>query len=280
MIRIPWYQTRSHSLRFSATWLTALWLLGALLPRPAAAVVFSEDVTRLQETIRALHRVYEKSDEELQQQKDTGRLSDREQSEFATFIRYIGGRIAVYCRQLYQVGGVESLADLSCPAGGSNAGGQAVASTVEEIAVLEASLADSLGDFDEMLLAEEQRAAARQPRRSATGAGAAAQGGQEGTEGDSGLQGRTNGASQGGQGQESTGDTEVSSPQSSPDSTGGGRGGGESGQGGAADQAGQDRLTTDDDIVARQLREAAEKETDPELKKKLWEEYRKYKAGK
>ncbi|MEA3292204.1 MAG: hypothetical protein U9Q71_07895 [Pseudomonadota bacterium] len=36
---------------------------------------------------------------------------------------------------------------------------------------------------------------------------------------------------------------------------------------------------SDDDVVARQLREAAEKETDPELKKKLWEEYRKYKRG-
>ena len=35
----------------------------------------------------------------------------------------------------------------------------------------------------------------------------------------------------------------------------------------------------DDDIVARQLREAAEKETDPELKKKLWEEYWRYKKG-
>jgi hypothetical protein len=35
----------------------------------------------------------------------------------------------------------------------------------------------------------------------------------------------------------------------------------------------------DDDVVARQLREAAEKETDPVLKKKLWEEYRKYKEG-
>jgi hypothetical protein len=32
----------------------------------------------------------------------------------------------------------------------------------------------------------------------------------------------------------------------------------------------------DDDIVARQLREAAENERDPELRKKLWEEYRKY----
>jgi hypothetical protein len=35
----------------------------------------------------------------------------------------------------------------------------------------------------------------------------------------------------------------------------------------------------DDDIIARQLREAAMQEVDPELKEKLWEEYRKYKKG-
>lgn len=35
----------------------------------------------------------------------------------------------------------------------------------------------------------------------------------------------------------------------------------------------------DDDIVARQLREAAEQETDPELKAKLWKEYKRYKYG-
>ena len=36
----------------------------------------------------------------------------------------------------------------------------------------------------------------------------------------------------------------------------------------------------DDDIVARQLRELATKETDPEVREKLWDEYRKYKKGK
>ena len=36
---------------------------------------------------------------------------------------------------------------------------------------------------------------------------------------------------------------------------------------------------SDDDVVARQLREAAEKERDPELKERLWEEYRRYKQG-
>lgn len=35
----------------------------------------------------------------------------------------------------------------------------------------------------------------------------------------------------------------------------------------------------DDDIVARQIREAAMKEEDPELREKLWEEYRSYKKG-
>jgi hypothetical protein len=35
----------------------------------------------------------------------------------------------------------------------------------------------------------------------------------------------------------------------------------------------------DDDIVARQIREAAEKETDPELKERLWKEYEDYKKG-
>ncbi len=34
---------------------------------------------------------------------------------------------------------------------------------------------------------------------------------------------------------------------------------------------------SDDDIVARQIREAAMKETDPELRDKLWDEYRRYK---
>jgi hypothetical protein len=36
---------------------------------------------------------------------------------------------------------------------------------------------------------------------------------------------------------------------------------------------------SDDDVVARQLREAAEYEKDPALREKLWQEYRDYKAG-
>ena len=35
----------------------------------------------------------------------------------------------------------------------------------------------------------------------------------------------------------------------------------------------------DDDVVARQIREAAMREKDPELQERLWEEYRKYKKN-
>lgn len=35
----------------------------------------------------------------------------------------------------------------------------------------------------------------------------------------------------------------------------------------------------DDDVVARQIREAATRESDPELRERLWEEYRKYKKS-
>ena len=34
----------------------------------------------------------------------------------------------------------------------------------------------------------------------------------------------------------------------------------------------------DDDVVARQLREAAMREPDPEVRERLWNEYRKYKG--
>ena len=56
-------------------------------------------------------------------------------------------------------------------------------------------------------------------------------------------------------------------------------GGGEGGEGEESEQVPDDIPDgQDDDIVARQLRELAENEADPELKERLWDEYRKYKT--
>lgn len=66
-----------------------------------------------------------------------------------------------------------------------------------------------------------------------------------------------------------------------------GEGGGQGGGGGAGGtgSSGPNEIPADvpdgrdDDIVARQIREAAMKEKDPELRAALWEEYRRYKRG-
>ena len=64
---------------------------------------------------------------------------------------------------------------------------------------------------------------------------------------------------------------------------GGGTGGG-AGKGGGGPNTAPKNIPDgrDDDVIARQIREAAEKETDPELSDKLWKEYIEYKknAGK
>ena len=55
--------------------------------------------------------------------------------------------------------------------------------------------------------------------------------------------------------------------------------------GGGANASGNGAVATeipdgnDDDVVARRLRKAAEQETDPELKEKLWKEYVEYKKN-
>jgi hypothetical protein len=83
------------------------------------------------------------------------------------------------------------------------------------------------------------------------------------------------------------GDTGDADPEGGNKETGGGRDPSKrpakssQGQGTekSAGQAEQAAGTQDDDIVARQLREAAEKETDPVLKERLWKEYHDYKKS-
>jgi hypothetical protein len=127
--------------------------------------------------------------------------------------------------------------------------------------------------------------------------GASGAGGEDAGQGDgSDPSGENAGAGQGGEpgeGDGAPGGDGRGEPGSGDGATGGqegsGAGGGQEGDpsGGGADEAsggdgGSDLdrpPAADDDIVARQLREAAEKETDPELKKRLWEEYDRYKGN-
>jgi len=137
--------------------------------------------------------------------------------------------------------------------------------------------------FDERMRKEQE---AVSQERAARGSGSAAGGAGEG---ESDEDGDGNPA---GDGDAASGD----GPAASAGAPGGSRGepgGGESGEqgggggvgGGSAGGSGPNTVPADipdgrdDDIVARQLREAAMKETDPELRERLWDEYRQYKKS-
>ncbi len=126
-------------------------------------------------------------------------------------------------------------------------------------------LDESVGDFDEVLM-EEQREI-ETVGRNTEGYGA--------------------GSSGGSGGRISLGEQAAGAMGSEG---GGGAGGGGGAAGGANPLEGMDdseiarrtpddiEVIMDDDIVAKQLREAALAEDDPELRERLWEEYRKYKG--
>ena len=90
--------------------------------------------------------------------------------------------------------------------------------------------------------------------------------GDPGLPGDPGVPGDPGGAQQQTGGYEPRGMPSQNSPQRAPPAT----------AGNVPDDIPDAR---DDDIIARQLREAAMNETDPELREKLWEEYRRYKGA-
>lgn len=269
----------------------------------------------LRQSILALDSAWNRARDDLARKRQEGSLGAAGRSDYARFITFLSDRILAYCREMIALDGPAAVAGLPCPDGGSmggNADAPAAATSAEQVARLDRSLTESLGEFDEMLLREEQRIAARSPRQRETGEGGYNAGGHDG--------GRTGGGE--GAGEMQAGGTQPGGQRESAGSASGSTEGGKGGapDGGMAGTAGQtgtrpgqaggsmtgrgasppagdagaegEQLespghegamppieTGDDDIVARQLREAAEKETDPVLKKKLWEEYRRYKQG-
>jgi hypothetical protein len=153
-----------------------------------------------------------------------------------------------------------------------------------ELGTLDRELSASLSEFDQLLLKEMDEIRSKSESRMSTlaqeAASAAQRIGEQGEEagGTSGEPASSEGGEKGGQKGsegESGGSYENVPTTDGPVAGGSSAGGSASGQQ-AKRPSGSDQ---DDDIVARQLREAAEKETDPELKKKLWKEYEDYKKS-
>jgi hypothetical protein len=154
------------------------------------------------------------------------------------------------------------------------AAGAGRAQTSEERAAeLDRQLGRALEEFDGLLLEEQRRLA---EEAGAAPAGSAPGGGAAGGAGSSSGELSEAADGQGARAVDGSNETPVG-PESGTQS---GAAGGAAGGGDASPRVPPDVGDgNDDDIIARQLREAAMEEQDPELREKLWDEYRRYKES-
>ncbi len=275
------------AMRFFLLFLSCFFLFG-LVPsvRNIQAAGPIDNSVRLRSNILALDRVQRNILHSLKTNTAGKNVSRQEEHELLIFVDYLKERNRTYCKQLEQQAGPSAVADLPCPVDEIPLPRTQAKTTAEKISELDRQLDASLGEFDEMLLKEQERIAAHQPRQresggSASPGGAGGYGGRQGEQGKSSAAGAAGGRASGqqpkpGQTSAAGGRGQNGRPATSGATVSGSQG---QAQSGSVRGPGGDKLNRDDDIVARQLREAAEKETDPELKEKLWQEYRKYKEG-
>jgi len=167
--------------------------------------------------------------------------------------------------------GAEKAEGSTGKAAGSNPGG---AQTDEERSqALDGKLDESLRELDRLLMREQETLAERRVTPESGGGGGGAAGGAGAAGGGGAADGRQGASGASGTG---VGETTGDSP-SAP--TGAQRAPGRQEDGEREALVPPDVGDgADDDIVARQLREAALSEDDPELREKLWQEYRDYKS--
>ena len=254
--------------------------LPALLAVILAWTATDESVAQLNLDYAALRA----AEDDYRAQREFDGLSGAEAADYAAYVARLQRRVFEDCQAVLNSGSPYP-EDLPCPAlvpqetESADIAMQAERTAEEQVAALDAMLMAGLGEYDERLLREQERIKADAPSNDS---GSGGEGGGDGSGGEEGGEGDSEGDA--GSDGRNSGGTAGTNPQSGQ--TGGQPAGGPVDSSQGSGERGNDRDQpadipdgSDDDVVARQLREAAEQETDPELKEKLWEEYRRYKRG-
>jgi hypothetical protein len=230
--------------------------------------------------------------DELEQLKQSGSASQEAVRDYETYLKSVEAmtaenrKIVAQMEAAYAKRSSAPTASGQPPASGRDPmadEGMTEGQPLDEVAALDRQLNSSLAKFDGMLLKEMDAIRAESSQKLQGLAEEAAEAAKRLRE--KGLDVETAGSKSSGEKQS---DTEDQSSTEREMESGAGRTGAESTTKDASQEDGQGPTGKsgrrvdyeDDDIVARQLREAAEKETDPELKKKLWKEYEEYKKSK
>lgn len=267
--------------------------LSGLLLCMSAFNASAVELSQQQIQLRAHYTQLLSARKNLEQSLARGELKQIEIADYRAWIRQLDTRVVQTCQQLSIADKASLPADLPCkqltrqgitPV---NININTETTAAEKTALIVDQLSSSLGNFDEQLLQEQERVKAKtslsEPSGDVSGGGTS-----EGSDIGAGVEN----ANDGSDADDSRPPTSESIPNAS---TQGQNQSGEnntgpapSGQPGSAQKVRNAPVNTtpedipdgrDDDVVARQIREAAEKEQDPALKEKLWDEYRRYKAG-
>lgn len=250
--------------------------LAAGLVAWTAAPSFGDSGSRLKEALgelRASDEEWRQNDRQFRSLRASQDISGIAAEEFATFVADLHRRMLESCHAFRKLGGDPESNGFDCDIPAEERALQqalpqnpmTVQTEEEKTAALDAALDQSLSEFDEALQSEQSEL--RDQRKSRNSGGQ-----------DSDSQGTAQ-----------TGGGADRAIWSNPDSPSGQPRPAESGAVPGVDKRppaplvaspGDSRVGAgDDNVVARQLREAAENETDPILKEKLWAEYRKYRTG-
>jgi hypothetical protein len=211
---------------------------------------------------------------ELEQLKESGSASEEAVKDYETYLKSVAAMTAENQKIVEQM--EAAYAGKSSAKTGSNELDKMADPNIpeeqdtDEVVALDRQLNASLAKFDGMLLEEMEEIRAGSSNKLQDLAAEAAEAAKRLRE--KGLDVDTSGA------KSSDGHQENRQGRTGAETTAkdGSRKGGE----GPSSTEQRRRDYGDDDIVARQLREAAENETDPELKEKLWKEYDEYKKSK
>lgn len=230
----------------------------------------------------------------LEQLKNSGNASPETLEDYET---YLGRAREMVAENRKTVQELEALhAKYAIVSSGPSASGEARKASnpnlpdekeFDELGKLDRKLDHSLAAFDELLLNELEEIRDKSSEKMRDLAAEAAATAQRLEEQGVSVDPSSTEAASGGRESARKSEQSESSPEKGEEGgiqseTSGTRQEGSKGEGeGRAPNQGQSNRPSgyDDDIVARQIREAAEKETDPVLKEKLWKEYENYKKG-
>ena len=168
---------------------------GLLLAAWASCAV--ADVGQLLERLRIDHAALVAAEQDFHARRQRGSLSGTEAADYAAYVARLHREVAEDCVALAEAGSPLP-PDLGCPSVplpvlAPAAIDQATEQTPDEqVAALDAELFAGLGEFDEMLLREQERVRAATPMQDAAGGaggGAGGAGADEGGEGEAGEEG-------------------------------------------------------------------------------------------